>query len=190
MNRTESLYGMEIVIPIPPITKKNHQRIIRNRSTGAPMVMPSEQYKRYEEDCGWFLNGLDVRISDAVNVRCIFYMPTMRRCDLTNLLESIDDILVKYGVLADDSFKVVAGHDGSRVRLDRENPRTEILITRMEDCFEDASLTREKPPRSARSAKNDKLPSRSLKRDTGDSDAFGSYGENLEHMTGGLLDDM
>lgn len=139
MNRAEDLYGQTIVIPIPPITKKNHQRIVRNRSTGAPMVMPSEQYKIYERDCGWFLNGLDVMISESVNVECRFYMPTRRRCDLTNLLESIDDVLVRFHVLADDNYSIVAGHDGSRVFYDKENPRTEICITRMSDCSSDAS---------------------------------------------------
>lgn len=131
INRAEDLYGQTIVIPIPPITKKNHQRIIRNRRTGNLMVVPSSQYEIYEKDCGWFLNGLDVLIDEAVNVECRFYMPTRHRCDLTNLLESIDDILVRYQVLRDDNYKIIAGHDGSRVFYDKENPRTEIRITRL-----------------------------------------------------------
>ena len=44
-----------------------------------------------------------------------------------------DDILVYYGILKDDNFMIVAGHDGSRVKVDRVNPRTEIFITRMEE---------------------------------------------------------
>lgn len=63
-----------------------------------------------------------------MNVQCVFYMPTRRRCDLVNLLESVCDILVRAGVLADDNCRVVAAHDGSCVRLDRENPRVEIDI--------------------------------------------------------------
>lgn len=39
-----------------------------------------------------------------------------------------DDLLVRAGVLADDNSQIVAAHDGSRVRLDRENPRVEIEI--------------------------------------------------------------
>lgn len=31
----------------------------------------------------------------------------------------------------DDTFTILAGHDGSRVLVDKDNPRTEIEITRM-----------------------------------------------------------
>lgn len=122
-----------IEIPIPPKTKKNHQRIMVNRKTGKHFVAPSEQYEVYERDCGWFIQPPIEPISYAVNVRCIFYMPDKRRCDLTNLEEAIDDILVKHGVLADDNYNIIAGHDGSRVRIDRENPRTEIYIEDIQD---------------------------------------------------------
>lgn len=66
-----------------------------------------------------------------MNVRCVYYMPTRRRVDLTNLLEATDDLLVRAEVLADDNSQIVAAHDGSRVRLDRENPRVEIEIVSM-----------------------------------------------------------
>lgn len=55
-------------------------------------------------------------------------MPTKRRVDLSNLIEAVDDILVKAGVLEDDNYKIVQSHDGSRVLHDKENPRTEITI--------------------------------------------------------------
>ena len=47
------------------------------------------------------------------------------------MLEAIDDIMVKAGLLEDDNYTVIAGHDGSRVLYDRENPRTEVVITKM-----------------------------------------------------------
>ena len=56
-------------------------------------------------------------------------MKTRKRVDLTNLLESIDDIMVKYGTIADDDYKILVSHDGSRVLYDKENPRTEVYIT-------------------------------------------------------------
>ena len=120
-----------IEIPIAPKTKKNHQRLMVNRKTGRHFVAPSEQYKVYERDCGWFIQPPAKPIDYMVNVRCIFYMPDRRKCDLTNLHEAIDDILVKYGVLADDNYTIIAGHDGSRVKVDRKNPRTEIYIEEM-----------------------------------------------------------
>lgn len=90
--------------------------------------MPSEQYKRYERDAMWFIPKYR-RIDLPVNVKCLFYMPTRRKCDLTNLLEAIDDILVKAGLLADDNYTVIESHDGSRVYYDKDRPRTEVYIT-------------------------------------------------------------
>ena len=65
-------------------------------------------------------------------MKALFYRSDARRVDLTNLEEALDDILVLYGILRDDNFKIVQSHDGSRVYIDRENPRTEITITKGE----------------------------------------------------------
>ena len=62
----------------------------------------------------------------------MFYMPTKRRVDLTNLLEAIDDVLGKYGVLKDDNSEIITSHDGSRVLYDKDNPRTEVVIKFLE----------------------------------------------------------
>lgn len=124
---------MRFTVPLPPITKKNHQRILRNYKTGKPFVAPSEQYKQYEAQAMWFIPKGE-HIDYPVNIKCLFYMPTRRRCDLTNLLESIDDIMVKAGLLEDDSYHIIVGHDGSRVLYDKEKPRTEVEITREEQA--------------------------------------------------------
>lgn len=121
------------LIPLNPRTKKNNQKIIKNKLTGSLMIVQNNRYLEYERDAGWFLKKIPQPINEPVNVKCIFYRDSERRTDLTNLLEAIDDILVKYKILADDNFKVIAGHDGSRVYVDREKPRTEIEITRMTD---------------------------------------------------------
>ena len=119
---------ISFTIELPPISKKNSQRIMVNRRTGKPFIMPSEQYKRYEDAVTAFFVPADVYIDYPVNVKCFFYMPTRRRCDLTNLLEAIDDVMVKSGLLADDNFTVIESHDGSRVLYDKERPRTEVYI--------------------------------------------------------------
>ena len=127
-----------IAIPIEPVSKKNSQRILINRKTGNPFVMPSVKYEHYQNDAGRLIRLQQIKsledygITYPVNIKCKFYMSTRRRCDLTNLLESIDDILTHYGVITDDDYKHVAGHDGSRVYVDKEFPRTEIYITPIE----------------------------------------------------------
>lgn len=120
----------------PPRTKKNHQQILKNRS-GRPFVAPSKDFLLYQEKCLWQIKTPQRSISEAVNVKAVYYMPNRRRVDLTNLLEATDDILVRAGVLADDCATIVAAHDGSRVLLDRQNPRVEITITEMEEVDHD-----------------------------------------------------
>lgn len=122
---------LKFTIPLAPITKKNHQRILFNRATGKPFVMHSVEYSAYEHSASYFIPQ-SRRVDYGVNVKCLFYMPTHRKCDLTNLLEAIDDIMVKCGLLSDDNFTVIVSHDGSRVLYDKNNPRTEVEIVRID----------------------------------------------------------
>lgn len=71
-------------------------------------------------------------ISCPVNIKCLFYMQTRRRVDSLNLLAAIDDLLVDAKILADDNSQIVVAHDGSRVLYDKDNPRVEIFITKMD----------------------------------------------------------
>lgn len=130
MSGAKTYKRITMEIPLCPRTKKNSQRIVmrRMKDKSVPIVIPSKAYEEYEKACGYFIKPKDVKIHYAVNVKCLYYMPTRRRVDLTNLLEATDDILVKYGVLEDDNFNIIAGHDGSRVYHDKDNPRTEIII--------------------------------------------------------------
>ena len=126
---------MKIVIGLTPITKKNHGQIIRVH--GKPIVIPSKQYRKYEKDCAPFLLPYaHQNIKDRVNVCCKYYMPTKRRVDLTNLLNSTLDLLVQYGVLLDDNRNIVYSVDGSRVLYDKTFPRTEIEITPITESVE------------------------------------------------------
>lgn len=113
-------------IPGQPITKKNSQRIVYR--AGKPMILPSEKYKEYEACCGWYIRE-HPKIERPCNVKCVYYMKDRRRADLVNLQEATLDILVHYGVLADDNYRIVQSMDGSAVYVDGKNPRVEITIT-------------------------------------------------------------
>lgn len=120
--------NIKLTLKGAPITKKNSMRIIRVRNR--PMIMPSQQYKDYEGACIFQIpHKVRHKIDMPVNVQCVYYMPTKRRCDLVNLLEATCDILTRAEVLADDHCRIVAAHDGSRVLYDKENPRVEVTIT-------------------------------------------------------------
>lgn len=116
-------------VPVSPVTKKNSQRIVMRGNK--PIILPSEKFKEYESLALWYIPKKGMPIDFPVNVRCLFYMPSNRQCDLTNHLEAIDDVMVKAGLLKDDNYKIIASHDGSRVFVDKNNPRTEVEITRI-----------------------------------------------------------
>ena len=128
-----SVAGMKelrFTIPLVPVTKKNSQRIVRCGEYSK--ILPSKAYVQYERDAGYFLPSRGKKHAQPCEVVCLFYMPTKRRVDLTNLLEAIDDVLVKYGVLKDDNSEIITSHDGSRVLYDKNNPRTEVVIKFLE----------------------------------------------------------
>lgn len=116
-----------------PITKKNSQRIVNNPKTQRPMILPSAQYKEYEAAAGTQIKPPAEPITAPVNVRCLYYMPNNRACDLTNLMEATHDILVKHKVLADDNNRIIFAVDGSRVFYDKLTPRVEIFIEEVTD---------------------------------------------------------
>ena len=135
---------IKYTIKLAPVSKKNSQQILNNPKTGRPFIMPSKKYKEYERDAVWFLKPMPPRpIECRVNIQCLFYLPTRRRTDLTNLLEAVDDLLVHAGIIADDHYGIVEAHDGSRCFVDKDNPRTEITITRIMDPVQDTQMRME-----------------------------------------------
>ena len=130
----EELALITFTIPLVPVTKKNHGQIIfRN---GRAMVLPSKQYLQYLKDCKKILRPpAYCPISGQVNLKAVFYMPTRRRVDLVNLLQALCDILVDCGYIQDDNSKIIVSVDGSRVGYDKNNPRTEVMITEIEEDF-------------------------------------------------------
>ena len=116
-----------------PYVKKSNQRVqMRGRR---PVKINTPRYNEWRHSALWQLKTQQKPsepIDYPINLQCVFYKSTQGRVDLSALYEGIQDVLVEVGVLADDNFKIVAGHDGSRVYVDRENPRMEITITKME----------------------------------------------------------
>lgn len=119
---------MKIIIKGVPRTKKNHQQVVMRGKK--PIIIQGEAYRQYEELALWQLPHPREPMTEPCNVKCLYYMPNRRRVDLLNLLAATMDILVKGKVLEDDNSAIVVSHDGSRVRVDRENPRVEVEIVR------------------------------------------------------------
>lgn len=131
---------IQYTVPLVAMTKKNHHRIITivDRETGKrkPALVPSEQYKKFESDCGWFLKPVpSIPIDTPINIKYSFYMDVYRTVDVANLINGMDDILVSYGIIKDDNCKILVSHDGTRVYYDKNNPHIEIEITDTEPTF-------------------------------------------------------
>lgn len=98
------------------------------------MIIPSKLYKKFEDEClATIQKKYRKNIDYPVNIKAIFYMQSRRRVDLTNLLEALDDMLIKAEVIKDDCRDIVAGHDFSRVFYDKENPHIDVEITKVEN---------------------------------------------------------
>ena len=115
---------LTFTIPITPITKKNHQQIVK--AGKRTIVIPSKQYLEYEKETANFIPATE--ISQRINVKALYYMPTRGRVDLTNLNEALHDCLVKHRCIMDDNSNIIFGTDGSRVLYDKDFPRTEVYI--------------------------------------------------------------
>ena len=124
---------MKITIPVVPRSKKNSQQIIINPRTKRPMIIQSKLYANFERECGLYLKKYKCNIHYRINLKIEFYVPDKRRRDIANYIEAIQDILVKYEVLKDDNYNIVYSLDGTRIHVDKENPRVEIEITKLEE---------------------------------------------------------
>jgi Holliday junction resolvase RusA-like endonuclease len=134
----ENVNPVKFTIRTAPRTKKNHSEIRYKGERcpvckrGRPYIHPSEAYDQYAIDAGWFIPK-NLKIDHPVSIKYLFYMPTHGIVDQTGLIQAIDDILVHYGVITDDNSRIVRDHDGTRVLYDKENPRTEITITEVQE---------------------------------------------------------
>ena len=121
---------MEIIIPINPITKKNHSQVVMIK--GRPIVLPSKPYQEYEKKCKQYIPKIEKIIDYPINLEVHYYMQTKRKCDITNLLQATCDMLVKYKIIEDDNYSIIASVNGTQVFYDKDNPRCEIYITKKE----------------------------------------------------------
>ena len=124
---------LHFVIPVAPVTKKNHSRIVTPKGGRNPILIPSEQYRRFERECGWHMKHKWQTIDTPINIKAHFYIDADRKSDLCNYMQALADMLVHYGVIADDNRKIVQSWDGTRVFVDRANPRIEVWLQAVEE---------------------------------------------------------
>ena len=120
----------------PPATKKTSQRIVRNKRTGRMWVRPSERTDDWTASAvaqlrvafakwarGWV--GGHGAVDVPVNVRALIYR-ARNAGDAVNFYQAIADALEAAGVVEND--RLIVSWDGSRLLLDRKNPRVELTL--------------------------------------------------------------
>ena len=111
-------------------SKKNSKRIIRvgRRS----MLVSSKQHEIWEEQMLWELKNQDIPKEpfkgNGIHILLDFYTPDRGRADLTNKAESIMDVMIKAGIIEDDSWWIVNGIDLRFRGLDRKDPRCIVYL--------------------------------------------------------------
>lgn len=141
----------------PPRTKKTSNRIVRMGTF--TKVLPSKAYEVWFKEAmrsvpeikSWARrNGVELPIKGQVWVKAIFYLENAIQGDLTGYEQALADWLQQpkinfeknppkmtrdgAGIILDD--KNIASWDGSRVRIDRQNPRIEIEIRPYQEHLE------------------------------------------------------
>ena len=125
----------EYVVPGNVRVKKNSLRRIRrgNRT----LTISSAAHQAWENTAVLRMQSQrhrqpSVATWGSVNLRALIYLdrePGLTNLD--NLIASVMDALQSAEVVTDDCL--IRGFDGSRIRLDRKNPRVEISLTPLED---------------------------------------------------------
>ena len=120
-------------IPLECRSKKNNQRIVFNQRTKRPMILQNELYLTFEKEFGIYINKYKgIMINQPINLKCTIYTGNRRRKDLTNLMNAIQDILVKYQVIEDDNYNIVHSIDGSQIIYRKNEPEIIIEISEAE----------------------------------------------------------
>lgn len=109
-----------------PSKKNNRKPYVRGNRI---MNFPNPTYVAWEKQALQEIKLLNhvKPFEGAVSVAYSFYVKDNRRRDLDNMIASINDCLVKAGVLMDDSWQTLS-IGGASAEIDSRKPRAEIII--------------------------------------------------------------
>lgn len=130
-------------IPVKPRTKKNHGQLVTLKN-GKQIMLPSKAYIEFEKEIiKWYKTApkeiQQIHIMQPCVLKALFYKDRAYKSDLTGYLQALQDVLVKIGMFEDDNHYIITSVDGSRVHLDRENPRIVVEITYIGDLENEKS---------------------------------------------------
>lgn len=138
---------LSYTIELDTRTKKNHMTIAGTGPKCPKCGKKARQFVRqgsantkYSLEAAHFLMPRPKKpLEGPVHLVYKIFTETRRKVDDLNLYASLDDILVKEGILKDDNRDIIRSRDGSRVYYDKQRPRAEIYIYNYEEEEEDGT---------------------------------------------------
>lgn len=106
---------------------KKNSRINTRSGRSFPSKRYTEWHKSASEQLKRLISISPRGVSDKVTINYMFYVQDLRRRDVSNMLESINDLLVDLEILEDDDWKHLRVGRAD-AELDRQNPRCEVEI--------------------------------------------------------------
>ncbi len=71
---------------------------------------------------------LPMKLDEPLEIQYSFRWPDKRKTDISNKIESINDMLVKYWFLLDDNSTIIKIIKARAEWVDKDNPRCELYI--------------------------------------------------------------
>lgn len=93
-------------------------------------MISSQQYKEREKQKIIELKKQvePMNLNNQLKIEYEFYMPDRRKTDLSNKVESINDMFVEYGLLEDDNWQIIKEMQITCLWIEKDNPRCEVSI--------------------------------------------------------------
>lgn len=115
-------------------SKKNSKMLVKGR------MLSSEAYRRWEASEMATLQGAVATITPPYHLIYRFWVGSLMSFDLSNSIESVQDVLVKAGILVDDSWRYVRGSSFELMGMDFDNPRCEVSVYQLKVSEFDLAL--------------------------------------------------
>lgn len=109
-----------------PAQKNNHVSWV-NPKTGRVVNTTARHVQLWQQDVAKQLMQYRGQAEGKVSIAYTFHVKDNRRRDLDNMIASVNDALVKAGLLKDDSWQSLSIGAADAV-LDKENPGVELWI--------------------------------------------------------------
>jgi Holliday junction resolvase RusA-like endonuclease len=113
-------------------SKKNSKNIIKR--WWRTFIVSSKEYIKWEKEQIEYLWDNQTEILEWLppyKIEYNFYLPDKRKTDLSNKVESINDMLVKFWCIEDDNCEIIQELHIYFKWVDKENPRCEIDILKL-----------------------------------------------------------